>query len=86
MVGNDSCDHVGTMDGALTHYVYPDMINNKDFVQVCGRCRNSFSDFVGFLCHLTKRYDSVRQKEVWSCPVVLEVKQGIQAQKATQYL
>lgn len=84
--GNDSCVHIGTADETLTHDLYPDMIFNKDFTQVCGRCRMVFSDFIQFLCHLTKRYDSIRQKECWSCPIVLDYKVGIQAQKTTEYL
>ena len=85
-VGNDSFGHSGTADEALTHEVYPEIIFNKDYSQVCGRCGEVFSDFIRFLLHLTKRYDSLRQKECWSCPIILDVNQGIYAQKTIQYL
>ena len=84
--GNDSLDHIGTADETLTHDVYPEVIFNKDFIQVCGRCGVVFNDLVSFLLHLTKRYDSIRQKESWSCPIILDVKQGIYAQKTIEYL
>lgn len=86
VAGNDSIDHIGTTDETLTHDIYPEVIFNKDYTQVCGRCGSAFDDFVQFLMHLTKRYDSVRQKECWSCPIILDVRQGIQAQKVTTYL
>ena len=85
-VGNDSFDQVGTSDEALTHCLYPEMIINKDFVQICGRCKTPFNDFIQFLCHLTKRYDGLVGKEYWSCPIVLQATQGFQAQKTINYL
>jgi len=84
-VGNDCMDHLGTPDEALTHYSHRDMILNKDFNR-CGRCGVLFYSFFGFLMHLTKRYDSLQGKDVWSCPIILEPNQGFQAQKISIYL
>ena len=81
---NDS--HSGTLAETLTQYVYPEIIPNKDSIQVCKNCKQAYPDFVKFLIHLTKRYDSRLGKDIWSCPINSDYLPSIYAQNLTLFI